>query len=106
MLAPMASLNVPILRFPPRLAGIVSARVSARDRSVPAFDLVPNLDRSPQDSLLRANRLKARPSGTCGLLPLPKGEGLQTIDRRDPPHPLPLPDGERESRRAVFQLCV
>jgi len=39
-----------------------------------------------------------------GLLPLPKGEGwgegLQTLDRSDPPHPNPLPVGERESRRA------
>jgi hypothetical protein len=41
-------LNVPILRFPPRLAGIMSARVSSRDRSVSAFDDVQNLDRSPQ----------------------------------------------------------
>src|SRR5262249_26973751 len=85
-------------------------------------------DRSPQDSLLRANRIKARPHDICGLLPLPEGEGwgegLQTIDRCDPPHPHALPpksyisdfginkcrtrvtpssDGERESRRAALE---
>src|SRR6185295_5092434 len=30
------------------------------------------------------------------------GEGLQTIDRSEPPHPNPLPAGERESRPAVL----
>src|SRR5262249_40984762 len=107
MLAPMASLNVTILRLPPRLAGIASARVSSRDQSVSAFGHVLNLDRSPQDSFLRASRLKARPRGTCGLLPLPKGEGwgegLQTIERSVPPPPTPLPVGERESRRASLE---
>src|SRR5262245_42679162 len=29
------------------------------------------------------------------------GEGLQTIDKLEPPHPNPLPCGERESRRAA-----
>src|SRR5215813_6320579 len=56
--------------------------------------------------MLRVNAFKARPSRECGRLPLPKGEGwgegLQTIDRSEPPHPNPLPDGERESRRAVI----
>jgi hypothetical protein len=41
-----------------------------------------------------------------GLLPLPKGEGwgegLQTIENHDPPHPNPLPCGERESRLATW----
>ena len=53
-------------------------------------------------------RLKARPSNDCGRLPLPKGEGwgegLQTTDRSEPPHPRPLPVGERESLRAVHQI--
>ena len=51
--------------------------------------------------------LKARLSHDRGLLPLPKGEGwgegLQTIDGLEPPHPNPLPCGERESRRAVIK---
>src|SRR5262250_2711684 len=50
---------------------------------------------------------EARPSRDCGLLPLPKGEGwgegLQPIERSEPPHPNPLPCGERESRRAVVE---
>src|SRR5437868_6958073 len=50
-------------------------------------------------------RFEARPGRDCGQLPLPKGEGwgegLQTIDRSQPPHPNPLPAGERESRRAA-----
>src|SRR6266850_1945436 len=53
------------------------------------------------------NAFKARPCRECGLLPLPKGEGwgegLQTIDRSEPPHPNPLPCGERESGRAVIK---
>src|SRR3954467_13428600 len=47
---------------------------------------------------------QARPSRDCGLLPLPKGEGggeaSQTIESSLPAPPTPLPDGERESRRA------
>src|SRR5206468_2592689 len=58
--------------------------------------------------MLRVNAFKARPSRECGLLPLPKGEGwgegLQTIDRFEPPHPNPLPCGERESGRAVIRV--
>src|SRR6266850_5072996 len=54
------------------------------------------------------NAFKARPCRECGLLPLPKGEGwgegLQTIDRSEPPHPTPLPCGERDSRRAAVKL--
>jgi len=50
---------------------------------------------------------KARPGRELGRLPLPKGEGwgegLQTIDRPEPPHPNPLPCGERESRRAMME---
>jgi hypothetical protein len=50
---------------------------------------------------------EARRSHEHGRLPLPKGEGwgegLQTIDESEPPHPLPLPAGERESRRAVIE---
>ena len=53
-------------------------------------------------------RLKARPSNDCGRLPLPKGEGwgegLQTIDRFELPHPHPLPVEERESGRAVVRF--
>src|SRR3954453_12857935 len=83
--------------------------------------------------MLRRIAFKARPSHECGLLPLPKGEGwgegLQTIDRSEPPHPNPLPSprrrfptssmklsgrtlvnpssaGERESRRATVKLCA
>ena len=52
--------------------------------------------------------LKARPGHDRGLLPLPKGEGwgegLQTIERPDPPHPNPLPCGERESLRAAVKV--
>jgi hypothetical protein len=51
--------------------------------------------------------LKARPSHDRGLLPLPKGEGwgegLQTIDGSEPPHPRPLRCGERESRHAAIK---
>src|SRR5215470_4196028 len=79
--------------------------------------------------MLRVNALKARLSRECGLLPLPKGEGwgegLQTINRSEPPHPIPLhpksdisdfgiqecrtrvnpsSDGERESGRAVIKV--
>src|SRR5262245_11795058 len=58
--------------------------------------------------IVSMGRLKARRNRECGLLPLPKGEGwgegLQTIDKSDPPHPNPLPDGERESRRAAGQV--
>src|SRR5262245_25934845 len=50
----------------------------------------------------------ARANRDCGQLPLPKGEGwgegLQTIERSEPPHPNPLPVGERESRRAVVAV--
>src|SRR5262245_25804018 len=56
--------------------------------------------------MLPVNAFKAWPSRECGLLPLPKGEGwgegLQTIDRSAPPHPNPLPAGEREYRRAAI----
>jgi hypothetical protein len=41
----------------------------------------------------------------AGALPLPKGEswgeGLQTIDRSEPPHPTPLPCGEREQAESA-----
>jgi hypothetical protein len=47
---------------------------------------------------------KARPRHELGRLPLPKGEGwgegLQTIEKSEPPHPNPLPCGERGFRRA------
>src|SRR5689334_8560374 len=52
--------------------------------------------------------IKAEASRECGRLPLPKGEGwgegLQTSDRSEPPHPNPLPVGEREFRRAVMRV--
>jgi hypothetical protein len=56
---------------------------------------------------LEAVMHEARPSHEFGRLPLPQGEGwgegLQTIDRSEPPHPNPLPDGERESGRAAME---
>src|SRR5262245_40366331 len=71
------------------------------------------LDPSPQAPSSRVNRssrFRARASRDCGLLPLPKGEGwgegLQTFERFDPPHPNPLPCGERESRRAAMQFLA
>jgi hypothetical protein len=46
----------------------------------------------------------------AGALPLPKGEGwgegLQTIDKSDPPHPTPLPDGEREQVEFAAPFAV
>src|SRR5262245_49394513 len=52
--------------------------------------------------------LSAGTSGECGLLPLPEGEGwgegLQTSDSLVPPHPHPLPVGEREYRRAAPEV--
>ena len=62
-------------------------------------------------------RMESRASRKHGLLPLPAGErggvrGLRTIDGAVPPHPRPLPVGERESRRAgiesvlITKVCV
>src|SRR4051794_31374901 len=52
--------------------------------------------------------MEARASREHGRLPLPKGEGwgegLQTIESSLPPHPHPLPVGERESRRAADRV--
>src|SRR5262245_52840294 len=69
--------------------------------------------------IVRANlgRMESRASRKHGLLPLPAGErggvrGLRTIDGAVPPHPRPLPVGERESRRAgiesvlITKVCV
>src|SRR5262249_36637985 len=57
--------------------------------------------------LLVIDQFKAQRAGKCGRFPLPKGEGwgegLQNIERSDPPHPNPLPVGERESRRAIVE---
>src|SRR5690242_3116651 len=60
---------------------------------------------SVYSSNLRAGLIRER-----GRLPLPKGEGwgegLQTIERPEPPHPNPLPYGEREFRRAAFRVSA
>jgi hypothetical protein len=47
---------------------------------------------------------------TCaGALPLPKGEGwgegLQTIEGTDPPHPTPLRWGEREQAESAARTA-
>jgi hypothetical protein len=51
-------------------------------------------------SPVRIMDLASSASSELGLLPLPKGEGwgegLRSIEGLEPPHPNPLPAGERE----------
>src|SRR5438093_11139678 len=53
-------------------------------------------------------RMEPRACREHGRLPLPKGEGwgegLQAIESSLPPHPHPLPVGEREFRRAADRV--
>src|SRR5262245_11295919 len=130
MVAPMAVLTISIVASPGRLVPAAHEGSLSDLHSAPK---VNGLDQSSQVQFSRTNRSKEQDRGEYGLLPLPKGEGwgegLQTIEGSDPPHPHPLrsrsrmfptsatslsgrtrvnpsSDGERESRRAVFKLRV
>src|SRR4029079_18269345 len=77
----------------------------ARERNRPQA-LARQLDERADPALPQAEgaemmkRLIRVPSAHSVLLPLPLGEGwgegLSPLDKSGPPHPNPLPDGERE----------